>query len=94
MPRKHLLIPYQALAKARDVVFNVVAVYHYAIKAIMFLNGLRLALRMLTVYGGINVFPGNGYDALYLPLVYITFGGMAWWFFRSSANIFILDERK
>lgn len=68
--------------------------YHYAIKAVMFLNGLRLALRMLTVYGGVNAFPGHWYDTLYLPLVYSTFGVMAWWFFRSSTNIFILDQRK
>lgn len=68
--------------------------YHYAIKAVMFFNGLRLFLRMLTNYGGIDAFPTYWYDTLYLPMVYITFGVMAWWFFKSSANIFILDERK
>jgi hypothetical protein len=56
--------------------------YHYAIKAIMVINGLRLLLRQLTVYGGIPAFPGDLYDTLYLPLVYVTFGVMAWWFFR------------
>ncbi|MBT1712155.1 hypothetical protein KK062_28195 [Fulvivirgaceae bacterium PWU5] len=60
--------------------------YHYAIKAIMFINGLRLLLRMLTVYGGIPAFPANLYDTLYLPLVYVTFGVMAWWFFRSRST--------
>lgn len=60
--------------------------YHYAIKAIMFINGLRLLLRMLTNYGGIPAFPTNLYDTLYLPLVYVTFGVMAWWFFRSRSS--------
>jgi hypothetical protein len=60
--------------------------YNYAIKAIMFINGLRLLLRQLTVYGGIPAFPGDLYDTLYLPLVYVTFGVMAWWFVRSRAD--------
>jgi hypothetical protein len=67
--------------------------YHYAIKAVMVFNGLRLFLRMLSNYGGINAFPTYWYELLYLPMVYITFGVMAAWFFRSSANISILDER-
>jgi hypothetical protein len=56
---------------------------NYALKAIMFVNGLRLLLRILTVYVGINVFPGAWYEMLYLPLVYVMFGVTAWWFFRS-----------
>ena len=66
-------------------VYPAIARYNYAIKAIMFINGLRLFLRQLTVYGGIPAFPGDLYDALYLPLVYVTFGVMAWWFFRSRS---------
>jgi hypothetical protein len=58
--------------------------HNYAIKAILFINGMRLLLRQLTVYGGIPAFPGDLYEALYLPLVYVTFGVMAWWFFRGG----------
>jgi hypothetical protein len=58
--------------------------YHYAMKAVLFFNGLRLFLRMLTNYGGINAFPTNWYESLYLPMVYLTFGIMAVWFLRGA----------
>ncbi|MBC7938042.1 MAG: hypothetical protein H7Y86_22055 [Rhizobacter sp.] len=58
--------------------------FNYLLKAIMLLNGLRLLLRQLTVYAGINLFPDNLYDTLYLPLVYLTFGVTALWLFKSA----------
>ena len=61
--------------------------FNYALKAIMAINGFRLLLRMITVYGGLNLFPADWYDALYLPLVYLTFGVMAWWFFKSAKHV-------
>ncbi|HEY3429867.1 MAG TPA: hypothetical protein VGK39_04260 [Cyclobacteriaceae bacterium] len=68
------------------VSYPIIPRFNYALKAIMLVNGLRLLLRMLTVYAGINLFPGELYDTLYLPLVYITFGVTAWWCFRSSGR--------
>ncbi len=71
--------------------FIIAAVYpavprlNYALKIILLINGMRLLLRMLTVYAGLNVFPGELYDTLYLPLVYITFGVLAGWFFKRAA---------
>lgn len=57
-------------------------VQNYVLRGALYFNGVRLLLRMITNYLGVNLFPSPLYDLLYLPMVYVTFGLIGWWLFR------------
>jgi hypothetical protein len=55
------------------------------VRAVLAINALRLALRMLDVYAfGPPTFD-DLYGTLYLPLVFVVFGGIALWGWRAPA---------
>ena len=54
------------------------------IRMVFGINAIRLLLRILAEYMGINLMGDKLTTILYLPLVYVTFGLTAYWLFRSS----------
>ncbi|MXV53086.1 hypothetical protein GS399_19115 [Pedobacter sp. HMF7647] len=57
----------------------------WLLKAAFLINALRLAVRMVTVYGNVENTLGTLLDtSLYLPLVYIIYGSMAVWLLVSA----------
>ncbi len=60
--------------------------FHYLITAAFFFNGLRLLMRTITGYLGLNLFPDPIYDALYLPMVFVVFGLTALWLLLSARH--------
>lgn len=48
--------------------------FHYLIMAAFYFNGVRLLMRTITGYMGLNLLPDSVYDALYLPMVFVVFG--------------------
>lgn len=61
------------------LVFPATPQRNYVIKAVLYFNGIRLLLRTITGYLGIELFPDPIYGTLYLPMVYLMFGLKAWW---------------
>lgn len=57
------------------------------VQAVFVINIARNALRQLTVYAGVNVFPSPAYESLYFPLVVAFYLPLAYWLIkRSSGN--------
>ncbi|MBO9561707.1 MAG: hypothetical protein J7621_03000 [Niastella sp.] len=52
------------------------------IRFVMGVNILRVVWRLLSDYGHVSWLQGNLYDRIYLPLVVLVFGSMAFWLIR------------
>lgn len=57
---------------------------HFIVKFVFFLNAARLLARMLTNYLGMGLLGNEVYDVIYLPLVCLTFGPLAYWLYRNK----------
>lgn len=63
------------------------------VQAVFVVNILRNALRQLTVYAGVNLFPSAAYEHLYFPLVVVFYLPLAYWLVtRSSGSDRVPDD--
>jgi hypothetical protein len=58
--------------------------WNWVVKSVFTINALRVALRISAEYLGWDVLGPRLRDNLYLPLTFVMFGGIAFWFFMKS----------
>ncbi|MEO8552782.1 MAG: hypothetical protein ABI678_22545 [Kofleriaceae bacterium] len=52
------------------------------VQAVFAFNALRNLTRLITVYVGVPLFPGDAYTAAYFPMVVVFYAPLAYWFVK------------